>query len=57
MSRPPGPLSLELWVTERRDNCRRIAATKVGSDQGGWLEDAAYFQAILDRLKESTSVH
>jgi hypothetical protein len=41
------PLSLDEWVLERYENCIRHAAMKTGTDQGGWLEDAGYFRAIL----------
>jgi hypothetical protein len=44
--------ALEQWVTERLDNCQRIAATKKGADRSGWLEDAQYFLAILDALSD-----
>lgn len=50
--RPAGDLAA--WVRERLDNCQRIAATKEGSDRDGWLEDAAYFAAILDALEAQT---
>jgi hypothetical protein len=42
------PLPLIDWVKERRDNC--IAAARAGADRDGWLEDASYFQMILDAL-------
>jgi len=41
-------------VQERLDNCHSIASTKKGVDREGWLEDAAYFSAILSLLTKST---
>jgi hypothetical protein len=42
--------SLEEWITDRRDNCIRIAKTKVREDRQGWLEDAARFEQVLQVL-------
>ena len=44
------PLPLKSWVSDRLENCLRIAAQKTGRDRDGWLEDAEYFRAILGRL-------
>jgi hypothetical protein len=45
-------LTVGEWVKERHANCLRIAKTKPeGFDKAGWLEDAAYFRAILDQLQ------
>lgn len=46
----PLVVPLEMWVQQRVENCRRIGATKVGMERAGWVEDAAYFDAIRRRL-------
>lgn len=37
------------WLNDRRDNCRQLAATK--TDQDGWLDDMAYFEAAIKFLE------
>ena len=48
------PVSLTVWVLERFENAVRIAGEKTGADRDGWLEDARYFQLILDRIARET---
>lgn len=43
-------LTINEWLMERRDNCLRIAKTKIGDDRDGWLEDAGYFMGALRLL-------
>jgi hypothetical protein len=35
------------WLKERRLNCLRIAATKIGADKAGCESDAAYFREAV----------
>ena len=57
-----GKLSVEHWIRERLNNCFKIAASKVGRDREGWLEDAFYFTETIhalaerDRLREDVRV-
>jgi len=44
-------LTIEEWVQERLDNCLRLAVSEYGEIREGWLEDARYFQMILDVLR------
>ena len=52
----PRKLTVEMWARERLDNCHAIAATRAGKDRDGWLEDAAYWSDIIDRLAASDRI-
>ena len=39
------------WAMERLANCERIAELKTGKDRDGWLEDAAYWRALIADLR------
>jgi hypothetical protein len=43
-------LTVDEWVRERLENCQILAASEFGEIREGWLEDARYFQLILDLL-------
>jgi hypothetical protein len=43
-------LSVVEWARERYENSERIAAQKTGTDRDGWLEDVAYWRAIVSVL-------
>lgn len=45
-------LSVLEWAEERLANTLHIAPTTTGKDRAGWLEDAAYWSAIVDELRE-----
>lgn len=45
------PIPLRAWVNERLENCLKIAGEKGNDgDRRSWLEDAAYFRAILRHI-------
>lgn len=41
------------WLTERMDNCHRLAAQKNGVDRAGWLDDAEYFRLAVENAKDA----
>lgn len=45
------PAKVVEWLQERHDNCIRHAASKIGDDRDGWLEDAYHFELALTCLK------
>ena len=54
MTEPQIPDDLIGWLEKRRNNARRIAATKVTrADVAGWLEDAEYFNAAIERIAKA----
>lgn len=44
------------WAQERHANTIRLAATKTGAERQGWLEDAAFWQAIIALIKVAGGV-
>jgi hypothetical protein len=43
------------WLEERLANCLRIAETKSGAEQDGWLEDAMYCAKTLAMIRALAS--
>lgn len=52
----PSRAEILAWMTERWENCLRIAAYKTGVDRQGWLEDATYFSAAIGELSRAENV-
>ena len=46
---------IEVWLSERWENCLLIAATKTGDDKAGWLEDAVYFSEAIGLIRRLSS--
>ena len=40
------------WLSERRDNCLRIAESKTRADRDGWLDDARHFQLAIGAIED-----
>lgn len=47
-----GELTVLEWSQERLANSERLAASKTGADRESWLEDVAYWRAIVKSLSE-----
>lgn len=45
-------MKLTMWLKEREQNSRRLAAAKTGNDRAGWIEDADYLQAACAAVEE-----
>lgn len=45
-------LNLVEWLEERRDNARRIAKTKRGTDRQGWMDDVSYFARAVEAVRQ-----
>lgn len=49
----PDGLTVEEWAAERLGNCHEIAQTKTDEERQGWLNDAWYWQEIVNRLQDA----
>lgn len=45
--------SILAWAQERYENTLRLSDEKNGEDRDGWLEDAAYWRAIIELIQPS----